>query len=93
MTGQSEDVAQLFQKRMVLVDLLSRANAEHLRILQLNSGFDILLMKDGASDDVTEQQNKAEESLDATRACIDALEKDVAAIDTKIAAATKLEDG
>ncbi len=92
MTGQSEDVAQLFEKRMVLVDLLSRANAEQLRILQLNSGFDILMMKDGPSDDVTDQQNKAEESLDATRACIEALEQDVAAIDAKIAAATNLED-
>ena len=77
---------------MVLIDLLSRANAEHLRILQLNSGYDILLMKDAESTDVTNCQTKAEASLGATQACIDALEKDVAEIDAKISAATKMEE-
>ncbi len=92
MTGQCEDITKLFEKRMALVCLLSRANAEHLRILQLNSGFDILLMKNSDSTDVADRQNKAEQDLGATQACIDALEKDVAAIDAKIAAATNLEE-
>ena len=92
MPGQSEEIANLFEKRMLLVDLLSRANAEHLRILQLNGGFDILLMKDTESTEVTNCQNKAEASLGATQACIDALENDVAKIDAIIAAATKMED-
>ena len=92
MTGQPEEIAKLFKKRMVLVDMISRATAEHLRVLQLNSGFDILRMKDADSTDVTNCQTKAEASLGATQACIDALEKDVAEIDAKISAATKTEE-
>ncbi|WP_372580259.1 hypothetical protein [Ruegeria hyattellae] len=92
MSGQSAEITDLFHEWMLLVSTLSQANAEHLRILQLRSGFDILLMKNSDATDVIDSQRESEVNLGASQARIEKLENAVAELDAKIEAATKLEE-
>lgn len=92
MPGQSNDMARLFESRMQVISALSKENAEMLRILQLRSGHDILMMKDPESSETDIGQDAAEDEMKACKARIDALEAQLAGIDQQIETAATTED-
>ncbi|WP_298921585.1 hypothetical protein [uncultured Roseobacter sp.] len=84
MTGQSNTLDGLFQKRMSLISALSQANADCLRALQMQSGNSILLLMEEPCPSATTSQDKANNEVDACRARIDRLETELSELDQKI---------
>ncbi len=92
MSGQSNDVARLFEMRMQVIGRLSQENAEHLRIVQLRSGQDVLSMKSPDAAEINAAQQDAEAQLEACEQRIGKLELELAEIDKEIATAAQKEN-
>lgn len=92
MPGQSTDIAGLFEKRMQVIGKISQETAEHMRLLQLSSGAQVLLMKASEAEAGDAAQQDAEAQLEACQHRLDALELELAGVDEQIATATQKED-
>lgn len=91
MPGQSDDIPILFERRMQLINELSKENAGYLRLLQLRSGQEVLMMKDPDSKETTESQVATEVEFEGCQARIDDLQLKLSRIDEQIEAAAKKE--
>ncbi|MFA3920398.1 hypothetical protein [Ruegeria hyattellae] len=92
MPGHSNDIPELFEKRMQVIGRISQENTELLRLLQLSGGHDILRMKDPKLTEVNDIQNSTETELAACQSRIDDLELEMARIDEEIETAAEKED-
>ena len=93
MSEQNNPFQLLMEERMKVLDNLSQENAKYLRLLQLVSGNDILLMKDPSSEAANASQNDSDEALKKSRERLARLEKEMAEIDEKIRHLADQEDG
>ncbi|WP_227269276.1 hypothetical protein [Roseobacter weihaiensis] len=91
MTGQSNTLDSLFQKRMSLISALSQANADCLRALQMQSGNSVLLMMEYPCPSTAAAQDQTDDDVDACRKRIDTLEEELLQLDRKIEQAAQEE--
>lgn len=84
MTNHSSIFDKMLYKRTVLICKLSQKNAEHLRLLQLINGAELLLMKDPNSTDEVHVKSDATSKIVNCLAYIAELETEVAEHDKQI---------
>ena len=91
MSDQVNDIDNLFRKRTTLVGEISQNNAEHMRILQLSSGIDVLLMNDHDSPDTIKNKSEIDAKIASSLARLDKFEAELAKIDKQIEIALNKE--
>lgn len=85
MSDESKGIDKLLIKRTELVGELSLATAEHLRMLQMSSGIDVLLMKQPQSAEGLDSKFETDTRISNSQSRIEALEISLAAVDSDIA--------
>ncbi len=92
MTGQSRDIQAIFEARLVVIQAISQANSENLRLNQIASGMMILDLKDeedGANIAPAGAEREAvETALETCRDRIEMLEAELAQLDRELKTAT-----
>jgi len=91
MASQSNPFEALLQKRMELLMKIAEANANHLRLQQIKSGKDFILMMEPNGDPSEEPQEDTEAALDVNLIRLEALDQRMARIDQEIANAAGKE--
>lgn len=91
MSDQLKDIDNLFRQRTNLVREISQSNAEHMRILQLSSGIEVLLMNDNKSPEAIQNKSDIEAKIASSSARLDEFEAELAKIDSQIEIALKEE--
>ncbi len=91
MSDKRSDIDNLFRKRTTLVSEISQNNAEHMRILQLSSGIDVLLMNDHDSPEAIKNKSDIEAKLASSLARLNEFEAELAKIDNQIEVALNKE--
>lgn len=91
MSDQLKNIDNLFRQRTNLVREISQSNAEHMRILQLSSGIDVLLMNDNNSPEAIQNKSDIEAKIASSTARLDKFEAELAKIDSQIEIALKEE--
>lgn len=93
MTGQSRNIQTIFEARLALIQVISEANSEVLRLNQIASGMMILDQKnkeDGADVAPAETERAAvEAALERCHDHIETLEADLAELDRELKTATE----
>ncbi len=84
MSGRPDAIESLLIQRLELVGKLSQATAEHMRILQMSRGIDVLLMKQPESPETCQNRSETDNSIADSQAAIDSLESSLAVIDKSI---------
>ena len=91
MSDQLKDIDNLFRQRTNRVREISQSNAEHMRILQLSSGIEVLLMNDNKSPEAIQNKSDIEAKIASSSARLDEFEAELAKIDSQIEIALKEE--
>jgi len=91
MSDQRHDIDNLFRQRTNLVREISQNNAEHMRILQLSSGIEVLLMNDNDSPEAIQNKSDIEAKIASSLARLNEFEAELAKIDSQIEMALKKE--
>ncbi|ASJ74858.1 hypothetical protein [Granulosicoccus antarcticus] len=84
MTGESNTIESLMLQRAELIGKLSQATAEHMRILRVSSGIDVLLMKQPQSPEDIKSKSETEARITNSQSHVDMLEASLAVIDNNI---------
>lgn len=84
MPDQRSEINSVLRERITLIGKIAQANAEHLRLLQLLSGTEILLMKDPKSPELMQTMSDTEIGITNSQTGIEALEAELAELDTRI---------
>lgn len=91
MPDQYKKYSQLLEKRNGLVSNLFRENEKQLRILQQQSGFEILFLSSPKPNEIIDSQIDFRNQLESCRARTSSLERDLADIDEQLEALSKRE--
>lgn len=91
MSDQMNDIDNLFRLRTNLVSEISQTNAEHMRILQLSSGIEVLLMNDHESTEAIQNKSDVEAKISSSLARLEKFEAELAKIDSQIEMALNKE--
>lgn len=93
MTGQPRDIQTIFEARLALIQAISEANSENLRLNQIASGMMILDQKneeDGADAAPCDTERDAiDTALDRCRDRIETLEGQLSELDRELKTATE----
>lgn len=84
MASETTSIESLLRQRTELIISLSQANADHMRMLQSNSGMEVLLMQDPKSAEHIKNKEEAESKLSSSQNHIQELESRLAVIDKNI---------
>jgi hypothetical protein len=96
MTGRPPEIQTMLNKRLSLIQAISTANCEHMRLTQIASGMMILdQMHEMEGSDTNVRSSKRDENADALERCmntIETLETELAQLDGDLATSSKRDE-
>lgn len=84
MTHPPRFIGDMVRERVSLIGEISKATADYLRMLQLNSGNEILLMKSPGSTESIDTKIETKRKTTSIQACIKELEASLEQLDRDI---------
>lgn len=84
MSDQVNEIDVLFRRRNTLIGNISLKNADHLRMLQLSGGIEVLLLKDDESPNVNQNKSDTDSKIATSLIELSELETELTEIDKQI---------
>jgi len=86
MSDPNRTMQDVLQERIVTIQKISEATAEHLRLMQRQGGIQVLNLVDGEDAQNANDLDRTEEALDGCEATIASLERRLGELDREIEA-------